>query len=276
MPNILDQIMSRTLLTVMDRKATANLPAMERAAAAHTPRGFQRSLRRVATQGPAIIAELKKASPSRGVMRNADYKPVQIARSYESVGAAALSVLTDEEFFKGSLADLQAVADAVKIPVLRKDFILDPFQILEARAAGADAVLLIVGAHKDSDLRELYTAARRMNLDVLVEVHSHEELDRAIGLGAEMIGVNSRDLTTMTTDPKVHMDLVRRMPTSCLRVAESGIRSAGDVERLLEAGYDAFLVGEALMRQPDPAAMLAMLLEKEYAADFYDAGTQLA
>jgi indole-3-glycerol phosphate synthase len=266
MPTILDQIMSRTLLSVLDRKAQANMPQMERAAALHLPRGFHTSVRKAATQGPAVIAECKKASPSKGLLRD-DYKPALIARGYESVGAAAISVLTDEEFFKGSLDDLTKVSEAVKIPVLRKDFILDPFQIIEARAAGADAILLIVAAHTDPDLQNLFAAARRMNLDVLVEVHNLEELDRAVDLGAEMIGVNCRDLATMQVDPRVHMELVRAMPAAVLRVAESGIKSPADIERLLAAGYDAFLVGEALMRQPDPAAALALLMEKEYASE---------
>ena len=156
MATILDQIMSRTLLTVLDRKATANIPALERAAAAHIPRGFHSSLRKAATLGPAVIAELKKASPSKGVLRD-DYKPVEIAKGYEKVGAAAISVLTDEEFFKGSLDDLTKVSEVVKIPVLRKDFILDKFQILEARAAGADAILLIVASHTDAILEDLFS-----------------------------------------------------------------------------------------------------------------------
>ena len=268
MPTFLDQIMSRTLITMQDRKAAANIPQLERRAAAHLPRGFQRAVRKAATQGPAIIAELKKASPSKGLLRSEDYRPAWIAQGYEKVGAAALSVLTDEEFFKGSIDDLTAVSEVVKIPVLRKDFILDPFQILEARAAGADAILLIVSAHTDTALKDLYSSARRMNLDVLCEVHDREELDRAVNLGAEMIGVNSRDLTTMQVDPRVHIDLARSLPSSVLRVAESGIKTPDDIERLLTAGYDAFLVGEALMRQPDPAAMLALLMEKDYASEF--------
>ena len=204
MPTQLDQILSRTLLTVLDRKEVANLPQMERRAAAHTPRGFAASLR----------------------------------------------------------------STAVKIPVLRKDFILDPFQILEARAAGADAVLLIVAAHDDETLRDLNNAARRMGLDVLCEVHDQEELRRAVDLGCQVIGVNCRDLKTLQVDLRLHEEIVRYMPTNVLRVAESGIRTPTDVERLLGAGYDAFLVGEALMRQPEPAATLALLMGKDYASEF--------
>jgi indole-3-glycerol phosphate synthase len=266
MATYLDQIMSRTLLSVYDRKAATTTAHLERRAAAHTPRGFSAALRKAATLGPAVIAEVKKASPSKGVLRE-DYRPAVIAKGYEGVGAAAISVLTDEEFFKGSLDDLELVSKTVAIPVLRKDFILDPFQILEARAAGADAVLLIVAAHKDSDLQSLASAARSLNLDILCEVHTREEMDRAINLGCDLIGVNSRDLTTMQVNPMVHVDMARWLPASVLRVAESGIRTPADIERLLEVGYDAFLVGEALMRQPDPAAALALLMGVDYASE---------
>ncbi len=267
MPTHLDQIMSRTLLTVLDRKSSANMAALERQAASHQPRGFAAALRAAARLGPAVIAELKRASPSKGMLRE-DYRPVSIAQGYAATGAAAISVLTDEEFFKGSLDDLSRVSDAVKIPVLRKDFILDPFQILEARAAGADAILLIVASHADDVLRSLAAEARRMGLDILCEVHDREELDRAIGLGFEVIGVNSRNLKTLQVSALTHTDLVRHMPSSVLRVAESGIRTAADVERLLALGYDAFLVGEALMRQPDPSAQLALLMGRDYASEF--------
>ncbi len=262
----LDQILARTLITTLDRKREADMPELERQAAAHRPRGFTANLRRAATLGPAIIAELKRASHSKGMLRDV-YKPVTIARGYEGVGAAAISVLTDEPFFKGSLDDLAQVSAAVKIPVLRKDFILDPFQILEARAAGADAVLLIVAAHTDADLLSLATAARQLELDVLCEVHDAEELDRAVDLGFQVIGVNSRDLKTLEVHAARHEELIVSMPSNVIRVAESGIRNPEDVLRLLECGFDAFLVGEALMRQPDPAAALALLMDKDYATE---------
>lgn len=267
MSTYLDQIMSCTLLSVLDRKAAADRPQMERRAADHRPRGFQAGLRQAAAAGPAMIAELKKASPSKGMLRE-DYRPALIAQTYEAVGAAAISVLTDAEFFKGSLADLRAVSETVKIPVLEKDFIVDPFQILEARANGADAILLIVASHTDAELKALVAEARTMNLDVLCEVHTKDELERAVQLGVEVIGVNCRDLTTMQLNPLIHEEMARWLPANVLRVAESGIRSREDIERLLEAGYDAFLVGETLMRQPDPAAMLALLMDKDYASDF--------
>lgn len=266
MPTHLDQILSHTLIRVMDRRRDANFPQLERAAAAHIPRGFARAIRAAAANGPAIIAELKKASPSKGIIRE-DYRPVSIAKTFASSGATALSVLTNEEFFRGSLADLAAVSKAVTIPVLCKDFILDPFQILEARAAGADAILLIVAAHTDDDLQVLADTAHQMNLDILCEVHDRDEMERAARLDVQMIGVNCRDLRSFAVDPKVHMDLARYLPARVLRVAESGIRTPADVERLLSVGYDAFLVGEVLMRQPDPAATLAMLAGNDYASE---------
>lgn len=267
MPTTLDTIMSRTLLTVAQRKETVNLAQMERRASAHLPRGFEAALRAAARLGPAVIAELKKASPSRGTIRE-DYRPVALARALAGVGAAALSVLTDEPFFQGSLDDLTAASEAVRIPILRKDFILDPFQILEARAAGADAILLIVAAHKDETLRSLAAEARRLGLDVLCEVHDREELTRAVDLGVGMIGVNSRDLKTLQVYPGLHKDLVRFMPANVIRVAESGLRRPEDVEALLALGFDAFLIGESLMRQPDPAAALALIMGVDYASEF--------
>lgn len=266
MPTQLDQILSRTLWTVAERKQRVSLTMLERRAALHTPRGFVRGLRTAAARGPAVIAELKKASPSKGILRS-DYRPAAIARRYAEVGAAAISVLTDEEFFKGSLDDLEAVSRVVSIPVLRKDFILDAYQILEARAAGADAILLIVAAHTDADLRELDAFARRTGLDVLCEVHDLEELKRAVDLGADAIGVNCRNLKTLEVDLRVHAHVVHAMPANVVRVAESGIRTAADIERLLKSGYDAFLIGEAMMRQPDPAATLALLMGVDCNAD---------
>ena len=259
--------MSRTLISVFHRKASANMQALDRRASAYRPRGFAAALRAAARLGPAVIAELKRASPSKGVLRE-DYRPVPIALGYEATGAAAISVLTDGEFFGGSLDDLTRVSDAVKLPCLCKDFILDPFQILEARAAGADAILLIVASHTDEVLKQLAAEARRMQLDILCEVHDRAELDRAVALGFDVIGVNSRDLKTLEVHPRAHMELARFLPASVLRVAESGVRTPADVERLLRAGYDAFLVGEALMRQPDPSAQLALLMGRDYASEF--------
>jgi indole-3-glycerol phosphate synthase len=263
MPTQLDQILAHTLLQVNARKATADYGLLERNAAAHTPRGFTAGLRTVAATVPAVIAEIKKASPSKGLIRS-DFYPATLARTFASAGAAALSVLTDEEFFQGSLAYLAEASQAVTIPCLRKDFILDPFQILEARAAGADAILLIVSAHTDHTLRDLRDQARSMGLDVLCETHDREELQRAIDIGFDLIGVNSRDLRTFSVRTEVFTELAIWMPKSAVMVAESGIRTAEDIASLRAVGYHAFLIGEALMRQPDPAAALALLLDRQY------------
>ncbi len=259
----LDQILAHTLLQVKARKAAADYSALERQASAHRPRGFTVRLREVGRTGPAIISEIKKASPSKGLIRS-DFYPAELARGFEGAGAAALSVLTDEEFFQGSLDHLVAASQTVKIPCLRKDFILDPFQVLEARAAGADAILLIVAAHPDEVLSDLRDEAHSLGLDVLCEVHSRQELERAIGLGFEVIGVNSRDLKTFEMRPDLPLELAAWMPDETLKVAESGLRNAADIARLRSAGYDAFLIGETLMRQPDPAATLALLLDRDY------------
>jgi indole-3-glycerol phosphate synthase len=259
----LEQILAHTQLEVTARRAASGLPLLERRAAAHTPRGFEAALRRA---DPAIIAELKKASPSRGLIRP-DFDPSTLARSLESAGAAALSVLTDEKFFQGSLENLTLASSAVSIPCLRKDFILDPFQVLEARAAGADAILLIVAALTDAELKTLRDKARRMELDVLCEVHDRAELARAAALGFTVIGVNSRNLHTMQVEPQTQIDLAEWLPRNAVHVAESGIRTAADISQMRSAGYQAFLVGESLMRQPNPAAALTSLLQHEAAPE---------
>ena len=258
----LERILAHTRLEVRQRRAAANFAVLERQAAEHRSRGFAAALRKAAASGPAIIAELKKASPSRGLIRP-DFDPVALATSLEASGAAALSILTDTEFFQGSLENLTLASGAVKIPCLRKDFIVDAFQILEARAAGGDAILLIVAALTDEELTRLYSDARRWDLDVLCEIHDQAELERAVALGFQVIGVNSRNLHTMQVDPQTQIDLARLLPPAILRVAESGIRDAADISRMTEAGYDAFLVGESLMRESDPAAALAALLSRE-------------
>ncbi len=259
----LDQILAHTLLELTERKDAADLPALERRAVAHRPRGFGDALRAMDTTAPAIIAEIKKASPSRGLIR-ADFRPADLGPSLEAAGAAALSVLTDTEFFQGSLDDLESVSSLVGIPCLRKDFILDPFQILEARASGADAVLLIVAALTDEKLQLLHDFATDLELDVLVEAHDHEEIDRAVQLGSTIIGVNSRDLRNFNVKIESLLFLAEALPPDVLRIAESGIRTAQDIANLRAGGYQAFLIGEALMRQPEPAAALALLLDRQY------------
>jgi indole-3-glycerol phosphate synthase len=227
-----------------------------RAAAAAAPRGFRRAL---LGRGPRVIAELKRRSPSKGEIRP-DFDPVAIALAYQSGGAAALSVLTDERYFGGSLAVLEAVRAATALPLLRKDFVIDAYQIDEARVAGADAVLLIVAALAPGALAPLYEYARSLGLDVLVEVHDEAELDIAKGIGADLIGINNRDLETFVTDLAVTERLAKRVPQGALVVAESGIFGPEDVARLARAGASAFLVGESLMREADPGLALRRLL----------------
>jgi indole-3-glycerol phosphate synthase len=256
----LPEILSHTRTVVAERKAAADLRALERAAAAHTPRGFAAALRaKTAEQKPGIIAELKKASPSRGLIR-AEFDAATLAPMMQAAGAAVLSVLTDERFFQGSLANLRAASAACTLPCLRKDFMVDEFQVLEARANGADAILLIVAALTDAELRTLRDSARAHGLDVLCEVHDRAELDRALALECECVGVNSRDLRTFEVSLERACELAAHLPAGAVKVAESGIHTAADMQRLGAAGYEAFLIGESLMRQPYPGDALTALL----------------
>lgn len=212
----------------------------------------------LASPGIRIIAECKRRSPSKGVLRP-DYDPVAIARSYEKAGAAAISVLTEPTFFDGSLKHLRDVRAQVSTPLLRKDFVVTSYQVVEAAAAGADAVLLIVAALDDRQLSDLGAVARECGLDTLVEVHDREELTRAIDAGAEVVGVNSRNLRTLTVDPNVLDEIGPDIPGGVIAVAESGLRTADDVRRLRGVRYDAFLIGERFMTVTDPGAALAEL-----------------
>jgi indole-3-glycerol phosphate synthase len=207
-----------------------------------------------------VIAEHKRRSPSRGAIRE-DLQPADVARRYAAAGAAALSVLTDEPFFGGRLAHLSEARAATELPTLRKDFVVDPWQIAEARAAGADAVLLIVAALSDRELRQLLAEAQVLGLDALVEVHDGGELDRALAAGTRLVGVNNRDLRTLAVSLETSVALAPRIPDDVVAVAESGIRSGKDLRRLRDAGFDACLVGEHLMAAPDPGAALRQLLE---------------
>ena len=255
----LTEIVEHVRGVVASRKQLVDRGAMERAAAAHQPRGFARALRTKAATGPAVIAELKKASPSKGLIR-ADLDVEALARGLEQAGAAVLSVLTEERFFQGSLENLRRASAAVRIPCLRKDFMVDPWQMLEARANGADAVLLIVAALTDAALRVLREEARRCELDVLWEVHDRAELERALALDCECVGVNSRDLRTFQVSLERACELAEHLPASAVRVAESGIHTRADMERLRAAGYEAFLIGESLMRDAEPGEALLRLL----------------
>jgi indole-3-glycerol phosphate synthase len=206
-----------------------------------------------------VIAELKKASPSAGVLRE-NFAPASLAKGFEEAGAAALSVLTEEQFFQGALAYLRDARAATSVPVLRKDFILEPWQVWEARAANADSFLLIVAALSRSALGELIALGRELKMEPLVEVHTAEELDIAIAAGAQIIGVNNRDLNTLAVRVETSFELVNEIPNGCVAVSESGLRSRDDLERLRAAGFDAFLIGEHLMREADPGAGLRRLL----------------
>jgi indole-3-glycerol phosphate synthase len=237
---------------------------LERRAAEHAPRGWARALRARAAEGPAVIAEVKKASPSKGLIRE-DFDAAWLAERFEAGGAAALSVLTDEPYFQGGLGNLERASAAVRLPCLRKDFMVDEYQLLEARAHRADAILLIVAALSGAELKRFSVAARGLDLDVLVEVHTADELNLfldAVGAeGADAIGVNNRDLKSFEVRLGTSIELVALIPSSVVRVAESGISTPDEMARLRAAGFDAFLIGESLMRQADPGAALKELLE---------------
>lgn len=258
MTSVLDKIVADKRAEIAAAKAARPETELRRAAeSAPTPRNFFHEL---AGPGPIrLIAEVKKASPSAGVIR-ADFRPVEIAQTYERHGAACLSVLTDTPYFQGSLDDLRAVRKAVALPVLRKDFILDSYQLLEARAAGADAVLLIAECLDDCNLRKLHNEAVALGLTPLVELYEPENLQRVFDAGATLIGVNNRDLRTFRTDLAHTLRLRERIPGECVLVSESGIRTRADVERLAAAGVDAILVGESLMASADIGAAVDALL----------------
>ena len=255
--DLLATIVAASLKAVAFRETQRSIDALERETT-RTPGGdrFTDALRSPAA--PRVIAECKRRSPSRGILREG-YDPAAHARDYAAAGAAAISVLTEPTFFDGSLDHLRSVRQAVGIPVLRKDFIVTEYQVAEAAWAGADAVLLIVGALERDALGRLLAAARARGLAALVEVHDEEELAVAIDTGAEVIGVNSRNLRTLSVDHDVLMRLIERIPVSAVKVAESGIRTRADLDRLGAAGYDAFLVGERLIATPEPGAALRAL-----------------
>lgn len=228
----------------------------QRARAQAAPRDFRRAL--TGSENLAVIAEMKKASPSAGVLRE-NFDPKRLAKSYSENGAAALSILTDAEFFHGHLEHLQQAREACTLPLLRKDFLLEPYQVIEARAHGADAVLLIVALLDRSQLFELLSVAIELGMQALVETHNEAEIDRALLVGADIIGINNRDLQTFEVALETTERLAKLIPRSCIRVAESGISSQQDVERMAACGMDAILVGSHLMRQPDPGKALSAL-----------------
>lgn len=261
MPASLGQIVAATRRRVFAARQAADLRELERRAQQHVPRGFRRALETASSQCPAIIAELKKASPSRGVIRP-DFDPGLLARELEAAGSTALSVLTDEEFFQGSLTNLSQASIATNLPCLRKDFIIDEFQLLEARANRADAVLLIVAALSQAELVGLTIQSRNYGLDVLCEAHNEDELRRALDAGCNLIGVNNRDLATFKVDLETAFRLARLIPKNVVSVAESGIQTGADIARLRGAGYQGFLVGESLMKAASPGEALRALLSE--------------
>jgi len=260
MSDILDAILARKREDVAARSARVPLAeVIARAAGADAPRGFADAIaRRIGAGAPAVIAEVKKASPSKGLIR-ADFEPAAIARSYEAGGAACLSVLTEVDFFQGSDAYLQQARAACALPVLRKDFTVDPYQVYEARALGADCILLIVAALEDARLAELTAIAMDLGMDVLVEVHDIDELERAIQVPAPLLGVNNRNLRSFEVSLDTTLALRDAVPRDRILVTESGIATPADVQRMRAAGVDTFLVGEAFMREPDPGAGLRRL-----------------
>jgi len=257
-PDILKKIIARKREEIAERSGRVTLRQLQSQIDDVPPtRGFFQALKAKLDIGlPAVIAEIKKASPSKGVLRQ-DFKPAEIARSYAEHGAACLSVLTDIDFFQGADEYLQQARAASELPVLRKDFILDSYQVYESRKLGADCILLIVAALEDSVIRDLYGLARNLGMDVLVEIHDRVELKRVWDMKLSMIGINNRSLHTFKTSLQTTVDLLPDLPASCLVVTESGIHSREDVKFMLQHNVNAFLVGEAFMRAQDPGVALS-------------------
>lgn len=258
MPTVLDRIITYKKQEILEHKSIVTAAELEkRIQLAPAPRGFQKAL--LAAKAPGLIAEVKKASPSAGIIRE-DFDPVTIAQTYESAGAACLSVLTDEPSFQGHLDFLKAIRPAVDIPVMRKEFIIDRYQILEARAVGADCVLLIAECLDDQQLNDLHQFAVQLGMDTLIELYEPSNLPRVLATGATLIGVNNRDLRTFETSLEHTFELQASVPDNISLVSESGIKNHADIERLATAGIAGVLVGESLMRQPDIAAAVRSLM----------------
>jgi indole-3-glycerol phosphate synthase len=259
-PDILQKILQRKVEENTERSQKENISALQKRIEQASPvRGFIKSIEnKIAQNEAAVIAEIKKASPSKGVMRE-NFVPAEIAKSYQQYGAACLSVLTDEDFFQGSEAYLQQAREATKLPVIRKDFIIDPYQVYEARAMNADCILLIVAALGDSTLNELLSLAHELDMDVLMEVHDRDEMARAITSGAKLIGVNNRNLRTFEVSLQNTLDMLDMVPDDRILVTESGIHIPADVKLMRENKINAFLVGEAFMRADEPGEKLAEL-----------------
>jgi len=259
-PDILKKILARKLEEVTKRKSRMSIEDLQGIIGdAESPRGFARALQdKASNKKPAIIAEVKKASPSKGVIRE-NFKPVEIAQDYAMSGAACLSVLTDKDFFQGSEVYLQMAHDACPLPALRKDFMIDPYQIVESRALGADCILLIVAALSDTQMHELADTAKQLNMDVLVEVHNAAEMERALTVDTPLMGINNRDLRTFETSLQTTLDLKAMVPDDRLVITESGIHTPADVQLMLDNDVYTFLVGEAFMAAEQPGAKMREL-----------------
>ena len=259
-PEILTKIIEHKKNELVERKQHMPLAKMqEMANDAPSPRGFERALRGAqAAKRPGVIAEMKRASPSKGVLRE-NFNPMEIAASYQANGASCVSVLTDTEFFKGSCAILELARKTCFLPILRKDFIIDPYQVYETRAVDADCLLLIAACLEDEQMAELYALGKELRLDVLVEVHNSEEMERALKLEPTMIGINNRNLHTFGVNLKTTFDLLDQIPEDCHVVTESGIHTKDDVAMMTEKGVNSFLVGEAFMVATDPGTKLKKL-----------------
>ena len=264
MTDILKAICDKKLSHIRDMKKRHSLATLEnRAIAANAPRGFASALDKKRQAGAyGFICEIKKASPSKGLIRPDDFEPAALAAAYERGGAACLSVLTDEPYFQGKDEYLIEARSAVKIPVLRKDFMLDPFQVVEARALGADAILIIMAALSDAQASEIEACASEWGMDALIEVHNAEELERALKLNSRLIGVNNRNLKTMEVSINTTFNLVPRLPMGKIAIAESGLKTADDLARCETAGAGCFLIGETFMRQADVEAAVLTLQKK--------------
>ncbi len=259
-PEILTKIIEHKKTELVERKLHMPLEKMQDMAKdAPSPRGFERALRGAqAAKRPGVIAEIKRASPSKGILRE-NFNPMEIAAGYQMNGASCVSVLTDTEFFKGSCAILELARKTCFLPILRKDFIIDTYQVYETRAVDADCLLLIVAALEDEQMAELYALGRELRLDILVEVHNEEEMDRALKLEPTMIGINNRDLHTFDLSLDTTFNLLTKVPDNCHVVTESGIHTKGDVALMMENGVNSFLVGEAFMVAENPGAKLKEL-----------------
>lgn len=263
MSSVLKEICERKAQHVEQKKAQTPISELETLIkSVEPPRGFIQAIKD--TNGPALIAEVKKASPSKGVIRE-DFDPVEIAKIYESNHATCLSVLTDEHYFQGHDDYLRAIKAAVRLPLLRKDFMIDPYQMIESRVLGADCILIIMAALSDNQAKELYHLATDLGMDVLVEVHNEEELDRAQNLSPGMIGVNNRNLKTLEVDVKTSHDLLAKIPDTVVKVAESGLSDAQTIDKLYDAGYHAFLIGESIMRHENISEKIRLLFPKKFA-----------